>query len=212
MGHDDGWKETDALPPVKPNGDPRDFMEMRVADFAAISEKSIALRREANQPYGAALVAGHFISLAETADLSRATAQDAVQAGRFIASARNLLADLISEFSAKDDGPALLESYEKDLRFLRVCDYLSLLLCSDFAGEEVITDVPYLEKGNTLHVVRTSSKLALSVSPLPFKKNVRDHLTSWIVPEIPYESPEELAAALEEVKTTSNEVHIGAGS
>jgi hypothetical protein len=212
MGHDDGWKETDIAPPVKPNGDPRDFMEMKAADSAAIFEKSIQLRRDAGHVYGAALVAGHFLSLAETADLSRASTVDAIELGRFIARTRRALGELKTAVAEKEDGARLLENYETDLRFLRVCDYLSLLLCSDFAGEEVITDVPYLEEGDTLRVVRTNSKLALSLSPLPFKKNLRDHLTSWSVPVIPYDSSEELALALEEVKTTTNEVHLGAAS
>lgn len=209
MGHDDGWKDTDAIPPVKPNGDPRDFMEMDFADSAAIFEKSITACLDAGYVYGAALVAGHFVSLAETADLGRASVQDAIAAGQFIARGRGRLAELKSKVAEEEDGAKLLESYEIDLRFLRVCDYLSLLLCSDFTGEEVLVDVPYLEKGDTLKVVRKNSKLALTLDPLPFKKNLRDHLTSWIVPVMPYDSPEELEMALQEMKPTTNEVHLG---
>lgn len=211
LGHDDGWKDMDAAPQVTRTGQPRDFMEMRFSDSAEIFEKSISARREAAQPYAAALVTGHFLSLAETADLSRSSIEDARSVGRFIARMRDLLKQLHAEIGQGENGEALLARFEADLRFLRVCDYLSLLLCSDFTGEETLEDVPYLEEGSTLRVSRSNSKLALSLAPLPFKKNLRDHLTSWILPDIPYETDEELASALQEVKTTTNEVHLGAG-
>lgn len=211
MAHDDGWKEMDATPQLLPNGQPRDFMEMRFTDSAQIFEKSITARREAGQPYAAALVTGHFLSLAETADLTRSTIEDARAVGRFIARTRDLLKELQAEVEKQEKGDELLARFDADLRFLRICDYLSLLLCSDFSGEETLEDVPYLEQGSTLRVSRSNSKLALSLAPLPFKKNLRDHLTSWIVPDIPYENEEELASALQEVKTTTNEVHLGAG-
>jgi hypothetical protein len=83
-------------------------------------------------------------------------------------------------------------------------------MCTDFHDKEIITNVPYLQQGGTLTVTRKGNKLALTLDPLPFKKNLRDHLTSYIVPYIPYESPEELRAAMDEVKTVPNEVHFGA--
>ncbi len=210
MNHDNGWKEMDAAPQVKANGDPRDFMEMKFSDVTEIHEKSIQLCRDAGHLYGAALVAGHFVSLAETADLSRAAIKDAIAAGQFIARGRRLLSSIKAEAAAEENGEKLLENYETDLRFLRTCDYLSLLLCTDFTGEEILTDVPYLEDGDTLIVSRSNSKLALTLDPLPFKKNLRDHLTSWIIPVMPYDSSEELQTALQEVKPTTNEVHLGA--
>lgn len=212
MGHDDGWKEHDALPQVKPNGDPRDFMEMKLSDSVAIFEKSIQSRLDTGHLYGAALVMGHFIRLTETADLGRASTADAIAAGQFIARQRDKLKDLKEQIAAAENGAKLLENFDQDLRFLRVVDYLSLLLCGDFFGQMTIEDVPYLEKGNTLRVSRANSKLALTLSPLPFKKNLRDHLSSWILPIMPYDSSEELAAGLAEVKTTTNEVHLGSGN
>lgn len=211
MHHDDGWKDHDGEPTVKLNGEPRDFMEMKFSDSARIFNKSIDLRKDSGHLYGAALVTGHFIMLAETADLTNSSTQDAIAAGQFIAQQRDTLAALKAEISsaAQDDKDPLAE-FATHQRFLRVCDYLSLLLCGNFTGEMVLEDVPYLEKGNSLRVVRSSNNLSLSLDPLPFKKNLRDHLTSWIVPNIPYESTEELFMAMEEVKTTTNEVHIGA--
>jgi len=212
MSHDDGWKEHDAAPQIKPNGDPRDFMEMKLADSTDIFMKSIEARIDSGQLYGAALVCGHFLALAMNADLARASTADAIAAGRFIARQRQQLTALKALAAENETTAAALENFDTDLRFLQVCDYISLKLCGDFTGEETITNVPYLEKGDSLKISRTSNSLALSLSPLPFKKNLRDHLTSWIVPNMPYESTEELQAAMAEVKTTVNEVHLGAGN
>jgi len=211
IGHDDGWKEADASPLVKQNGDPRSFHEVKLADAIPIYDRSIEIRKEAGLLYAAALVTGHFLKLAESADLARTSIKDTIACGRFLARQRKNLANLKEAIGKEEAGQKLLEKYDTDLRFLQVCDYLSLLLCTDFSGEETIQDVPYLADGNKLHVKRKNSSLALTLSPLPFKKNVRDHLTSWIVPYIPYESSEELSAAMEEVKTVVNEVHLGSG-
>lgn len=208
--HDDGWKEAEQAPLIKPNGDPCSFHEMPVPASLEIFDRSIAERTEANQPYGAMLVTGHFLHLVESADLARVSIKDAVASGQFIARQRRHLANLREQVKALENGEELLTRYDEDLRFLQVCDYLSLLLCTDFYGEETIENVPYLHGGNRLTVRRKGNGLALTLSPLPFKKNLRDHLTSWVVPYIPYDSSDELAAAMEEVKTVTNEVHFGA--
>ena len=210
ISHDDGWKDAEKSPAVKDNGDPCSFHETRATDAIPIFERSIALRLEAGHKYGAALVTGHFLHLMESADLTRASIRDSIAAGQFIARQRKALADLKAEIAKDDEGKAVLENFDRDLRFLQVCDYLSLLLCTDFSGQETIENVPYLADTDQITVTRKNSNLALTLDPLPFKKNLRDHLTSWIVPYIPYESAEELNGAMEEVKTVVNEVHFGA--
>ncbi len=210
FSHDDGWKEAEAAPAVDGNGDPVSFHEIRLTAATPIYERSIEGRREASQLYAAVLVAGHFLYLVETAELGRASTADAIAAGQFLAKQRKNLENLKKELSQDEAGAKKLESYEKDLRFLQVCDFLSLLLCTDFYNEETLTNVPYLQQGDTLKVTRKGNNLALTLDPLPFKKNLRDHLTSYIVPYIPYDSPEELRAAMDEVKTVTNEVHFGA--
>lgn len=212
MTHDDGWREADAAPMAKPGGDPRGFNEVKLAEATPIYTRSIELRKEAGHNYGAALVAGHFISLVENADLARASTADAKAAGQFLARQAANLKAIKAELEQDEASRALLENYSSDLRFLQVCDYLSLLLCTDFSGEEIIENVPYLSEGDILLVSRPRAGLSLCLAPLPFKKNLRDHLTSWILPYMPYDSTEELQYAMEEVKTTSNEVHFGGPS
>lgn len=209
MTHDDGWKEADAEPMVKPDGDPRSFHEMKISDGVPIYLRSIEQRKAEGQTYAAALITGHFLSLVENADLGTASTVDAVAAGKYIAQQRHELDLLKEEIAKRDDGEDLLKSYDTNLRFLQVCDYLSLLLCTNFNDEDTIENVPYLANGDKLRVVRSGNLLALSIDPLPFKKNLRDHLTSFIIPYMPYDSTEELQMAMEEVKTVKNEVHIG---
>ena len=183
---------------------------MQASSAVPIFERSIQLRRESGQLYATLIIAGHFLHLVESADLSRASVKDSVEAGQFIARQRRNIEALKAEIRKDDAGQDILKNYAKDLRFLQVCDYLSLLLCTDFNGEETIENVPYLRDISQIKVTRKSSNLALTLDPLPFKKNLRDHLTSWIIPYIPYETSEELASAMEEVKTTTTEVHFGA--
>jgi hypothetical protein len=209
MHHDDGWRDVDSLPMVRDDGDPFSFHEIKTADAAPIYTRSIELRKESGHLYGTALVVGHFIALVESADLAKASTKDAIAAGQFLARQRAHLETLKKEVAKGETGAALLENYERDLRFLQVCDYLSLLLCTDFFNEDTIENVPFLKDGNSLRVVRPGNSLTLSLDPLPFKKKLRDHLASWVVPYIPYDSPEELKGALDEVKTITNEVHLG---
>lgn len=208
--HDNGWAEADENPMVKSNGDPRGFHEVQPSQGIPIYTKSIELCEAEGHFYAAALIAGHFVSLVEHADLAVASTRDAIAAGQFIARQRDNIQRLKGEVEQQENGAEKLKSYDDDLRFLQVCDYLSLLVCTDFNDDDVIENVPYLENGDTLRVRRSGNLLTLTIDPLPFKTNLRDHLTSWVVPYMPYESSEELKNAMEEVKTVTNEVHIGA--
>lgn len=212
MSHDDGWKEAEEIPGIKKNGDPLSFNEIKLSDATPIYARSINLCEEKGRLYGASLIAGHFIALVETNDLSRASTRDAIAAGQFLARERKHLRALKSTIEEQENGSDILKNYDTDLRFLQVCDYLSLLLCTDFDDEHIIKQVPYLNKGDSLRVNRIGNKLALSLKPLPFKKNLRDHLTSRILPIMPYDSPEELKNAIDEIKTVTNEVHLGSAN
>src|SRR5690606_2726322 len=138
FAHDDGWKDAEVTPAVDGNGDPVSFHETRLNDAIPIYSRSVELRKEAGQKYAAALVAGHFIHLVEVADLARASTMDAIAAGRFLARERRTLESLKKELAEAEGGAGLLENYDTNLRFLQVCDFLSLLLCTDFNGEETI--------------------------------------------------------------------------
>jgi hypothetical protein len=156
------------------------------------------------KPYGASLVAGHFLHFAEDViDLAKCSVKSAVAAGSFIAKQR------INVAKARAAAGNNEQAFHNNLRLLQVCDTLSILLCSDFIGEHKIEDVPFLEAGNTLNVSRKSDNLTLTLSPLPFKKNLRDHVNSYVIPRKIYSSDEELQSTVHGTKASNNEVHLG---
>lgn len=202
--HDDGWKYADEKPLVNAAGAPMNFDEGDLGRATEIWSRSSQLLLADGKPYGAALVASHFLYFAEnTVDLSRASVRGAVAAGKFIAQQRALVHK--GKHGADD------AKFHQHLRLLQVCDTISILLCSDFIGEHRIDDVPYLGGGTSLNLSRKSDSLTLTLSPLPFKKNLRDHVNSYMVPRKVYNSDEELQATVHATKLSSNEVHLGGG-
>lgn len=215
--HDDGWKEADEKPLVNPSGAPMNFDEGDLARATEIWSRSSQLLMDEGKAYSAALVASHFLHFAENdVDLGKASVRSAIAAGKFIASQRGLVqkgqaaaATAVKDEDAKDSPNS--SAFAQHLRLLQVCDTLSILLCSDFIGEHEIVDVPYLENGSTLTVSRKTDNLTLTIVPLPFKKNLRDHVNSYVIPRKVYESNEDLQGEVHGTKLSNNEVHLGAG-
>ncbi len=226
--HDDGWKAFDAEPQVNESGAPLSFMEMDPLKSTALWMASATDLEKENHPYAARLVAGHFSHLAsEHFDMARLSPRGAAALGGFLGSQRVLMercrrkilengntaiSDLETVFDGDPPPPprSPLDDFDRDLRFLQVCDMLSLLLVTDFTGSTEIGNVPYLSEGDKLRVSRVGDKLALTFSPLPFRKNVRDHVTGVLVPRRVYTNPADLQAAVKATKPSVNEFHIGA--
>lgn len=204
--HDDGWKEADDKPLVNGAGAPMNFDENDLARSTDIWSRSSQILLDEGKPYAAALVASHFLHFAEnTVDLSKASVRATVAAGKFIAQQRAVVQKTRSTNSFDE------AEFHKHLRLLQVCDTLSILLCSDFIGEHKLNDVPYLDGPTSLNISRKSDNLTLTLSPLPFKKNLRDHVNSFMVPRKLYETNDELQATVQSTKPTNNEVHLGGG-
>ena len=228
--HDDSWSEFDAKPHLSRNHEPLSFMEMDIANGAPIWSANAKALESEGHPYAARIVAAHFIHLANSnTDIAKLKPREVVALGKFLGDLKVLMERCrkkieanpsialgINDLETVFDGeppPMPLANFDKDLRFLQVCDYLSLLLCTDFEGETVIENVPYLGDGDTLTVARKSNgSLAMTVAPLPFRKNLRDHLTGVTVPRKPYTTVEDLHAAYEANRPVANEFHIGAGA
>lgn len=223
--HDDGWKAEDEAPRTNRHGDPMNFMEIDAPSALAIWTLSSASLAEERRFYAARLVAGHFAWLAEnTIDLARLNARQAVAVGKFIFDQRQLMEKWRKEgllashsISARDtklmvgpeeSGADAQSRFARDLRFLQVCDQLSLLLCTDFVGDQVIHDVPYLDGSDKLTVTRRG-ELALTLSPFPLRMKLRDHVSCYLLPKHRYESDNELREAVSGTKPTINEIHFG---
>jgi hypothetical protein len=101
-------------------------------------------------------------------------------------------------------------TFEDDVRLLEVCDQLSILLCSDFAGTTTIENVPYLQGISRLQVRRPNGKFGLEIEPLPFRKNLRDHIRALIIPMSAFASDEELQQVVASSSPVSQEFLLSA--
>lgn len=210
--HDDGWKAFEENMRVSPVGAPMNFTELDPTHATEIWSRSSEMLAKDSHNYAAALVASHFLFFAEhAADLSRLSVRASVALGKFIGQQRYLVEQCHKNARPGDEAAAgqYDQQFQNDLRFLKVCDALSIYLCSDQNGQIELLDVPYLSEGDRLTVSRKGDNLALTVSPLPFKKNLRDHVSAYIVPRKEYDSDEELQNTLKSSKLVTNEIHMG---
>jgi hypothetical protein len=225
--HDDGWKAVENHPRINEAGAPLSFLEMdQFESFEAWSRSSAALADE-KKYYAARLVAAHFVHLVRNeADMAKLSPRKAVAMGRFIGEQQARMAqwkrlgdgssspgitvhDVETVFDDSPDAVSVAGTFQQDLRLLQVCDLLSLLLCTDFSGSTEIADVPYLESGDTLTVTRPNTKLTLTVSPFPFRKNLRDHVSSILIPRRAYSSDTDLQEIVGNTSTVTQEFLIG---
>ena len=211
--HDDGWKEADAHPRIDNEGQPENFDQTPLHVATEIWHRSAQNLADHDKRYGASLVSGHFLKLIENANMARMAVRDAVAMGKYMGQERNRAEHARNNDMNSDnpDNKSRWEAFDQNLRFLQVMDLLSLYLCTDFTGEANIENVPYLADGkDSIKIFRKGTGLTLSLDPLPFKKNVRDHLTSWMIPSRPLTSTKELTTILEASKPVTNEIHLGA--
>jgi hypothetical protein len=228
--HDDGWEEVDAAPRINGRGEPRSFMEMPHGEHYAIWARSVELVAQRGLLYGACVVGQYFVNRARhDTKLARLSPRDAVALGNFIATHERKIARWRAELAnrAGDNGgehssfatdtatPSLLDlpvggSFEEDVALLDVCDALSILLCTDFSGTTVIDNVPYLGSVDRLTVRRPNGKFGLEIEPLPFRKNLRDHVRAIAIPAVPCTSDDELRAAIRAGSSVSQEFLLSA--
>ncbi len=230
--HDDGWAECDAKPRINDRGEPRSFLEMPKSEHYEIWSRSIALIAERGLLYGASVVAQYFLNRAQhEQEIARLKPREAVALGNFIAEQEHRIrvwrkelekrtADAADELSSNPNDTATSAlinipvggSFEADVKLLEVCDALSILLCTDFQGSTTIEHVPYLADIEQLVVRRPNGKFGLEIEPLPFRKNLRDHVRAYIIPATPYESDEQLQASLQSSSAVSQEFLLGNSS
>ena len=209
--HDDGWKDADAEPGVNAEGVPVAFDEMDPLKAVEIWSRSSSQLLSEGKFYGAQMVAMHFSQLARTFNIAKMRPRAAAAIGKFLGDQKYLIAKCERELAkARDENGNSGGALDRDLRLLQVCDLLSLLLCTDFTGQTEITDVPYLTEGDKLKVGRRGDKLALTIEPLPFKKNLRDHVNGTVVPRRAYANSDDLKGAIDSGSSSPLEFHFGA--
>lgn len=229
--HDDGWLEVDATPQVNGRGEPRSFMEMPRGDHYAIWSRSIALLAERGWLYGACVVAQYFMNRARhETDMARLSPREAVALGNFLAEQQHRLERWRAELqrrAAESTATSLNPndtaasglvavpvggSFDEDVRLLDICDRLSILLLTDFAGTTTLDHVPYLEGTDKLLVRRPQGKFGLEIHPCPFRKHLRDHVRAVIIPAKPYTSDQDLLEAVHASAPVSQEFLLSGSS
>ncbi|MCX7624898.1 MAG: DUF3891 family protein [Candidatus Sumerlaeaceae bacterium] len=230
--HDDGWADCDATPRLNERGEPRSFQEMPRAEHYAIWARSISLLAENGLLYGASVVAQYFINRARNENnIAKLSPRDAIALGNFLAEQEHRMAlwrKKLEKQAAEqqetvpnnpnDSTSAALVSipvggtFEDDVRLLEVCDKISILLCGEFTGKTTIDGVPYLQGVDQLTIQRPNGKFGLMIEPLPFRKNLRDHVRAVLIPIAAYASDEELQQTVRSSAPVSQEFLISAPS
>lgn len=228
--HDDGWSDYDAAPRLNDRGEPRSFQEMPRVEHYAIWARSITLLAESGLLYGASVVAQYFVNRARHENnIAKLSPRDAIALGNFLAEQEHRIAlwrkqlekQAMEQEESVPTNPndststglisiPLGGTFEDDVRLLEVCDRISILLCSEFTGTTTIDRVPYLQGVEQLTVQRTNGKFGLVINPLPFRKNLRDHVRALLIPMTTYASDEELLQTVRASAPVSQEFLIAA--
>jgi hypothetical protein len=223
--HETGWREADASPRINEAGAPLDCSEIDPVQSFDVWRRSVRSLLEEKRFYAARLAAMFFSELARSGlDLAKCSPRSVVALGQFLGEMKTLAhrAELLAREETRPDFSRTIDerdirkmheapgqSFAAHLRFMQVCHELALLLCGSFQGEREIPNVPFLADGDSLRVSRVGDKVGLTVSPLPFRKNLRDHLSAVIIPRKAYKSDEELRLTIGEVSNKTIEFHIG---
>lgn len=206
----DGWKALDSSPQINNFAAPANFDEIEFSSRFSLWYDSVQTCISEKKQYGTLVLCAYYEKQIQSIDLSKVSIECAKEMGRFISRLRNLADKARSEAKLNnttiDD-----EILQLDCNFLSVCHDLALILCSEMHGSGVIENVPYTtHKSAQIKYFKKPGQLSATLTPLPFKKNLRDHLTSWIVPNQNY-TEESLKDLFSSTKTVTNEVHFGIG-
>ena len=181
--HDDGWAARDEAPQITAQGKPAAFSTELVGKYSAFEEIDLqaylAVRRNAVQliaqqdPYAAILISMHTHNLlSERADRSTIRAEHLPWLDAFLVAQmtlqRALREQLLAEaaLSAEALAHATLEQH---FQLLQACDNLSLLSCTDFAGDATLLHPFALRDGRLTEVnVRHIAARTFRLMPYPF--------------------------------------------
>jgi hypothetical protein len=213
--HDNGWEEWEAAPDLNPEGLPRHFTEMSVAEHLSIWRRGIA-RLAARSPYAALLVSMHAAALhAGPLDADRDTP-----------AAREAVADFLAEQRRFQGGQrvALLghpqaasqfseENIQAGFRLLQLCDYLSLRLCCTPDQRPLELTWPAAARGEpTRLVLRPRSAARFRLVPYPFAAcPLVLEVAARRVPRTPYPNADAWLIAFSSASRETLALEISAG-
>ena len=177
--HDNGWTEEDAAPTVNPDaGSVVDFVSAPLSVRHRVWPRGVA--RLANDPWAAALVAQHAITVYD----------------RFRSDPE--WTSFFAEMETRRDallraGPLPLDDLHADYAFVRLADLISLTFCTGWSDEQRFREWSVTRHG--ARVVVTPD--AFGGADVPIEIDARE------VPNLPFRSDEELRRALRHGKTVT---------
>jgi hypothetical protein len=174
--HDDGWWESDAAPRLAPDGrGPLDFRQLDAASRREVWQRSVD-RQGGRNPYGAALVATHFLRLAAP------LAGDDSLWSAWVAATQTRRREL-----AEAAGTPVLD-LDADADWLALADQLSLAV--------VARDASLVRAPSWRVRFRSGDPDELALDPFPLAGSTRLRYGARVLPERSFADPVELGAAL----------------
>lgn len=190
--HDDGWRRWDESPGIDPQrGVPRSFTEMEIDDALAIWSTSIDGAAIAG-PLRGYLVGGHFCALARRSATWRKDDPSQPRAQTFVDDYEARMQSWLATWQSVDPAGNTAATAKRALAQLQFFDLLSLwFCCAEASGPDSVAT----PAGPELTLTPESPQ-RLRLSPWPFVVGrVNLEVAGRIVPEGPYASRAELAAA-----------------
>jgi hypothetical protein len=162
--HDDGWTAWEAAPTIDPEtGAPRDFLEMPIADAAAIWTRSIEICAR-RSPWCGLWVSRHFGHLAEIAHERRTDRSDRAAVSAFLAAQQELQPRWRRQIAAAADPEGLAAVETAGYAWLRWFDRFSLWLC---CAERFLPEMLPFPDGGAIHLApRDANRITLDPFPL----------------------------------------------
>jgi hypothetical protein len=166
--HDVGWQEWDTAPRLHSDGRPVNFLETTLDETREVWLRAIA-RVALLDPYAALLVSMHASTIYRKRLERGVDPPDEVQTllDQTVAEQTALQARL--EGHPQYIGAVEQDSLEANYRILRVCDLISLALCTGPLREGIIENVPgaHFRERVSLHYAPANENV-LTLSPYPF--------------------------------------------
>lgn len=208
----DGWKAFDTMPTLSPDNEvSQGFFLITDIELFQVNLESVELRYQEGQYYGALILSLYFEDLTTRIPLHKASVKTVQQLGIYLSKLRNIRA-LAAHALQSDTFETNKSQIKSDTEFVSVCLEIAKNICSDCTVNCQLSNLPYLPQDfQQITIIKKIGSLSAVINPLPFKKNLRDHLSSWVVP-ISVTNEDELTDIINNTKPVTNEVHFGSGN
>ncbi|MEM7583426.1 MAG: DUF3891 family protein [Acidobacteriota bacterium] len=185
--HDNGWREVDSAPLIRPDGKPHDFMTVPTGVRWDIWHRAMARYLE-SEPYATALIVRHALRL-------HGSHHDDPEWAEVLDAWRRIEAELI-EIHELD-----VDALERDYRWIRLTDVLSLTVCNRWTE-------PLESAGYTARLCADDAADTLYLDPFPLAGATTLSFSCRLLPERTYRRDSELGLELAKARWQKRDVRI----